>query len=529
MRYLLNVAYLLLILLALPWFLYQAVTAKKYREGFLQKFLGLVPRREGERPCVWFHAVSVGEVRALRTVLDEIRIRHPEWSCVVSTTTSTGMQTAKALYPDRLVFYCPLDFTWAVGAALRRVRPDLLALVELELWPNLVDQARRRGVRVALINGRMSPRSYRGYRRIRFFVRRVLRRVDCLAVQSEPYTQRFRDLGVPPDRITVTGSIKYDAIETDRANPRTQALGRLLGIGPQDTVFIAGSTLEPEEQVALDAYLSLKPRHPRLRLVLVPRHPERFDSVARLLDERDVAYVRRSRIRPVSTNDSQSDLEIPSPLVGEGKGGGGGSEGYPHSNPPASRGRGKNVLDSRYAAQSPESIPTNATPVILLDTLGELSALWGLAHVAFVGGSLAPRGGQNMIEPAAFGAAVLFGPNTWNFKETVDALLACGGAICVDGAAELAPAVERLLADPRPSQAMGSAARRYVVGQQGATERTVALLEKLVASKWRLWRSHTPAYNAGSETHKTLPHWIADDPSNLGPAGGTTSSRTAKR
>lgn len=452
MRYLLNVVYLTLIVLGLPWFLYKAVTAKKYREGLLQKFFGLVPQRKGEQPCVWFHAVSVGEVRALRTVLEEIQHRRPDWQCAVSTTTRTGMQTARSLYPDLLLFYCPLDFTWATQRALRRIRPDLLALVELELWPNLVNQAQKCGVLVTLVNGRMSPRSYRGYRRIRFFVRRLLGKIDGFAVQNEAYAGRFRGLGADAARVVVTGSVKYDAIETDRSNPRTRHLAKLLGIGKDEIVFIAGSTLEPEEHVALDVYLRLKPCHPRLRLIVVPRHPERFDSVARLLAERSVSYLRRS------------------------------------------------LIETRATTEADE------TPVILLDTLGELSALWGLAHVAFVGGSLAPRGGQNMIEPAAFGAAVLFGPHTWNFQETVDSLLACGGARSIQEASGLESALEELLFDSDRALEMGSAARRYVVGQKGASAHTVSLLEKLMERKRRLWSSSQLAYNAHSEPELPAPH-----------------------
>ena len=475
MRYLLNLAYLLLVLLGLPWFLYKSITAKKYREGFRQKFLGLVPRREGDRPCVWFHAVSVGEVRALRTVLEAVRRRRPEWQCVVSTTTRTGMQTAQSLYPDLCLFYCPLDFTWAVSSALRRVRPDLLALVELELWPNLIHQARRAGVRVALVNGRMSPHSYRGYRRVRSFARRFLGPIDALGVQNEEYAQRFRDLGVVPSRITVTGSVKYDAIETDRSNPRTRALADLLGIGPDEIVFVAGSTLEPEEEIALDAYLGLLVNHPRLRFVLVPRHPERFDRVARLLADRQVAYVRRS-------------------LIKEGK-----------------------------------TTGTNPKAVILVDTLGELSALWGMAHLAFVGGSLAPRGGQNMIEPAAFGAAVLFGPNTWNFKETVEALVACGGAVCLNNPSELQPALGELLADPQRAVQMGQAARRYVVGQQGGSARTAVLLETIVDGKSELWTSSQPAYNAHSGSGIGPPHISAENDRKGIPSAGRSARRRERR
>ena len=193
--YLLNIAYLLLIFFSLPWLVVQAVRKGKYREGYAAKFLGLVPRRSGDRVCVWLHAVSVGEVNLLAPLLRTIRQQRPDWECVVSTTTATGMALAKKKYADLCVFYCPLDFSWAVRAAMRRIRPDALLLAELELWPNLVRAARENGARVAVINGRLSERSFVGYRRIRFLAASLLRRIDLLAVQDEVYAERFLELG----------------------------------------------------------------------------------------------------------------------------------------------------------------------------------------------------------------------------------------------------------------------------------------------------------------------------------------------
>ena len=200
MPYLLNVGYLLLILAALPWLVLQAVRKGKYREGYAEKFLGLVPRRTSGRKCVWLHAVSVGEVNLLAPLLRVVAAERPDWECVVSTTTMTGMALAKKKYPRLSVFYCPLDFTWAVGAAMRRIRPDLLVLAELELWPNLVRAARRGGARVAVINGRLSEHSFAGYRRIRPLAAALLRQIDLLAVQDAAYAERFLALGAIRDR-----------------------------------------------------------------------------------------------------------------------------------------------------------------------------------------------------------------------------------------------------------------------------------------------------------------------------------------
>ncbi len=437
MRYLLNLAYLLALLLAAPWLLYKSLTTGKYRQGMLRKLLGLVPVRGADRPCVWFHAVSVGEVLLLRQVIARFRQRHPDWECVISTTTNTGFDLARTTYPDLCVFYYPLDFSWAVSRALRRVRPALVVLAELELWPNFIAAAKRFGYSVAVINGRMSERSYRGYRKIRFFMRRLLRKIELFAVQTEDYAWRLLDLGAPAERAVITGSVKYDGVTTDRINSKTRQLAALLGIVSdkgerRDLVWIVGSTQDPEERLALDIYRRAREEFPQLRLILVPRHKERFEEVARLLAEGGVPFVRRSQ------------LPAPHPLT-----------------------------------------PSPPHPVILMDTIGELGALWGLAEVAFVGGSLHPRGGQNMIEPAAYGAAVTFGPHVWNFKDTVERLLERGAAIQVADAADWEGETLRLLRDAAARDRLGRAAQEFVRSQQGATDRTLDLLDRLIQATTR--------------------------------------------
>ncbi|MHB8899404.1 MAG: 3-deoxy-D-manno-octulosonic acid transferase [Thermoguttaceae bacterium] len=424
MRYLLNAVYVLLLIAASPWLLAQAIRKGKYREGFAAKFFGLVPRREGSETCLWFHAVSVGEVNLLRPLLDEIRKRRPRWRCVVSTTTMTGMALARKRYPGCSVFYCPLDFSWAVAAAMRRIRPDVLVLAELELWPNLVAAARQSGAKVALVNGRLSENSARGYARIRPLVRRILRRIDLLAVQDENYAARFRSLGADEGSLKVTGSMKYDGAETDRANASTGRLKDLWAIAPADCVFLAGSTQEPEESIALDTWLELVSSHPELRLILVPRHPDRFEAVAEMLRSRGVRWQRRTE------------------------------------------------LDSDSADRR--------APVLLVDVIGELGAWWGTAEIAYVGGSMGPRGGQNMIEPAAYGAAVSFGPNTRNFRDIVAAMLARDAAIVVRDGRELTVFVRRCLDDPNFRRQLGGRAQQLVREQLGATGRTFSLLESLV-------------------------------------------------
>lgn len=428
--WLLNAIYVTLILVSSPWILWTSWWRRKYREGLAQKLLGRVPTRTGSRRCVWLHAVSVGEVNLLATTIAEIARRNPDWELVISTTTKTGYDLARRNYAGHTVFYCPLDFTWAVRTAMRRVRPNLLVLAELELWPNFIRAAKSHGARVAIINGRLSDNSFRGYRRLRPLVRFVLRQIDLVAAQNQETAERFQQLGAAHARVVATGSLKFDGAQTDRENSKTCELRELAGIALDEIVLLAGSTQEPEEAYVLDIFRKLSPAQPRLRLVLVPRHPERFDEVARLLSESRLPYVRRSQFGSSS--------------IGEQK-----------------------------------------SAILLIDTIGELGAWWGTATLGFVGGSFGRRGGQNMLEPAAYGVATCFGPNTWNFRDIVGQLLAPEAAVVVQDRDELERFVRRCLDDPAWAKQLGERARRLVLSQQGATVRTVELLMPLVSTRGR--------------------------------------------
>jgi 3-deoxy-D-manno-octulosonic-acid transferase len=431
MPWLLDAAYLLALLLLSPWLLYKALTTGKYRRGVLAKLFGLADNsklKTQNSKLVWFHGVSVGEIHLLRQVIAAFRRRHPDWQCVVSTTTDTGFDEACKHFPDLAVFFWPFDFSWAVRRALRRVRPSLIVLAEGELWPNFLLAAAARRVPVAVINARMSPRSFARYRRLGALTRPLLARVSLFAAQTPEYATNLSLLGVPTGRLAVTGSVKYDGTSADRGNPRTEELRRLLGVEPDELVLVAGSTQHPEEEVVLGIFCRLRGEYPRLRLILVPRQKDRFEQVTALLARAGEPFVRRSQMT------------------------------------------------------SGCATPQAGRPIVLVDTIGELGALWGLADVAFVGGSLdGKRGGQNMIEPAAYGAAVLFGPHVWNFRDAAARLSAAGGAVQVADPAALEAAVRRLLADDGERARMGAAARRFVREQQGATERTLALLARLMA------------------------------------------------
>jgi 3-deoxy-D-manno-octulosonic-acid transferase len=428
MHVLLNLIYLVIVVLVSPVLIYRRLVYGKYKTGWSEKLLGRLPVRTTNNTCIWFHAVSVGEVLQLRTVVAELLTQRPDGDIVISTTTSTGHDVARRTFPDHTVCYFPLDFSWSVKNAIRRVSPTAIVLVELEIWPNLIRFARQANVPCGLINGRISANSYRGYRRIRFAVRRTFASLSFAAVQNSTYANRIADLGVPTDRICVTGSVKFDGLQTDRNNPNTNELRSHFGIAADEPVFIAGSTQEPEEQFAIDTYQSLRGRFPDLRLILVPRHQERFEQVAGLVKDNRLPLVRRTDKSPASTG---------------------------HSKEP---------------------------PVLLLDTLGELSACWGLADIAFVGGSLTNRGGQNMIEPAGYGAAVLFGPNTRNFRDVVEMLLDASAAQIVHDAKELTETVCAMLTDSDKATRMGRCAAAIALSQQGATARTVDSILALLGS-----------------------------------------------
>jgi len=428
MPYLLDLVYLVGLLCVSPWLAYKAFTTGKYRRGLWSKLTGHVPlpvrSPASAKLTIWFHGVSVGEIHLLRQIVARYRQRHPNHLCVISTTTDTGYAEANKHFAELPVFYWPFDFSWAVTRALRTVRPNLLVLAEGELWPNFLVAAEKRGVPVAVINGRMSPRSFRNYHRLGPLTRSLLGRISLIAAQTEEYAANYRALGAP--RVEMTGNVKYDGVQSDRQNAKTRELRRMFDIGDDELVWIAGSTQAPEEEIAVDIYRRLKPDFPNLRLIIVPRQKDRFEKVATSLLQSGLPFVRRSALNGVSK-------------------------------PPAHS-------------------------VILVDTIGELGAAWGLADIAFVGGSLdGKRGGQNMIEPAAYGAAVVFGPHVWNFTETAARLVETGAGMQVADAAMLEVVVRQLLIYDDERNRLGSTAREFVRRQQGATEGTLDAMGSLLA------------------------------------------------
>ena len=370
-------------------------------------------------PRAWVHAVSVGEALTAAPLVEAIRRRWPELSIVLTTVTPTGARIVTeqmaALATHR---YFPLDLPGAVGRALDEIRPRFFIAMETELWPNFLRALARRDIPSMIANGRISDRSFRRYRLAGRFLARVLERVTVFAMQSQEDARRIIALGAPPERVVVTGSLKADA-EPEDAGAR-QLWERLLGLAPDEPVWIAGSTHRGEDEVLLDAFARLRARFPRLVLVLAPRHPERAPEVDRLIRERGLVPLRRSSL--------------------------------------------------------PRERPRDG--VVVLDTVGELARLYRVAHVVFVGGSLVPSGGHNMLEPALRSRPVLFGPHTENFRESAGLLLDAGGARVVADADALESAVAALLDDPAAARAMGERAHAAVLTRQGGVQATIELIER---------------------------------------------------
>lgn len=429
---LLDLAYLVVLIALSPWLVWRSVVTGRYRRELAAKLLGRVAvRNPQKKPVALFHAVSVGEVNLLGTLIPAFRKRHPEYLVVVSSTTDTGLAEARRRFADLSVIAFPFDFSWAVGTALDAMNPTVIVLTESELWPNFLMAAKQRNVPVIVVNARMSPRSFARLRRFAGFARRMLfAKITRFAVQEQEYAERFRQLGLPQAKLIVTGSIKYDGALKSRETPETQRLRHTLSLADapagRPPVLLAGSTHAPEESIVLAVFARLRQRFPSLRLILVPRHPDRFEEVAGLVQAAGLPFVRRSAIRD--------------PL--------------------------------------PE-MPA----VVLLDTVGELGAAWGLADVGFTGGSLdGKRGGQSMIEPAGYGVPCVFGPHVWNFRDAAKRLVEIGGAIMVRDEATLETELAKLIADAEVRERMGTAARELVRRQQGATDRTLDVIDAIITS-----------------------------------------------
>jgi 3-deoxy-D-manno-octulosonic-acid transferase len=443
---LLDLLYLPLAILYLPQLLYQMIVRKKNRRGWGERF-GFVRRRVGRRPCIWIHAVSLGEVNATRSLVAEIEKRLPAYDIVISATTDTGYAAACRHYHPKYVFRYPLDFSFVVGRTLNRIRPDAMVLLELEVWPNMVSLAGRRRIPIGIANGRITEkRSMRRFRRpfIRRLARRMFSSLAWTAAQNETYAARFQELGAPEDRVFVTGTTKYDsAVIADRV-PGDEQLAKSLDIDRVKPLFLAGSTGPGEEEMLLTAYTQVRADLPDLQLAIVPRKPERFEEVARIIEARGLECRRRSR-----------HPDPPGP-------------GAPDRGPSSPSGLGRGLPSEPARGPRPA--------VILGDTMGELRKFYALADVVFVGRSLVPMGGSDLMEVAGLGRPMCFGPYVENFADVGEQLIASDAAVQLGSAEELVPVLRRFLDDRPAAWAMGKRAQEVVRRNTGATGKTVDLL-----------------------------------------------------
>ncbi|HET7103183.1 MAG TPA: 3-deoxy-D-manno-octulosonic acid transferase [Terracidiphilus sp.] len=413
-----------------PWWLWRMATTQKYREGLWSR-LGRVPawlRGVGAgRPVIWLHAVSVGEVLAVTRLVDGLDHTLPGFRVLISTTTRTGQALARERFGADRVFYCPLDLPWAVRAYLTALQPRMLILAETEFWPNLLNGCFRCGIPVVVANARISDRSWPRYRMMRALWRPLLSRLSRVLAQSDADAARLKALGCADESISVAGNLKFDV----RAAQEAEATRRLRSMGQGLRFVVAGSTLEGEESAMLEAWPALLRADAKLVLVLAPRHPERFDSVAALLRQSGVLWSRRSA----------------------------------------------------WNAHSPgEPQPLQPGQIVLLDTIGELASVYSVASVAFVGGSLVASGGHNPLEPAQFGVPIVMGPHCANFR-AITGDLAAREAIRMVSREELPAALSSLLTDQPAAQSMGERARSVFHQQAGATARTVHAIEDLMATE----------------------------------------------
>ena len=429
-----SLAVLIVLVMGSPYWLVRMLTSGRYREGLAGR-LGRVPAElraavAGKR-VVWVHAVSVGEVLAAGRLVTELETALGDgWIVAISTTTATGQALARERFGGGRVFFYPLDFAWAVRAYLDAIEPKLLVLMESELWPRMLVECGRAGVPVAVVNARVSDRSFRRGVKAKAIWGWVLRRVGLFAAQSEEDGRRLVAIGAHAERVRVAGNLKYDV----RAAGETAMLGALRPLFAGKRVVVAGSLLEPEEQLLMTIWWELLRMAPDAILVLAPRHPDRFAAVARLAGRSGGRMCRASELL--------------------------------------------NRANTEGFEAGGEQLEAGA--VVVLDTIGDLAGVYGLADVAFVGGSLVKRGGHNPLEPAQFGVPVIMGNSFENFREIVQTMRDTGGISIVQDRDGLEAELTRLLMDTRAARAVGERGRAVFEAQSGATARTVELLTGLV-------------------------------------------------
>ncbi|MHC5037644.1 MAG: 3-deoxy-D-manno-octulosonic acid transferase [Planctomycetota bacterium] len=412
-----DVYYILFFTFTFPVWFTLVLVRRSWRAGFFQR-LGFIPIGNPEKPRLWIHGVSVGEVLAARSLIRALA-SDPRFEIVLSVTTRTGFEVARKNFPKTPLFHFPLDVSFLVRKVLRRVAPSLVIMVELEVWPNFLLNARRMAVPFTFVNGRITRRSAESYPVIAWLLAPLFRETALFCVQNEEYASRLLHLGARGEHIRITGNLKYDNLPTAPPEGNASPLLGELAVEEGETVILGGSIHPGEEEALVESFLRLSGRHKGLRLILAPRHPERFDRAEEVVRNAGLSCHRRTQGVP--------------------KGG--------------------------------------EKPVILLDTMGELASVYAVADIVFVGGSLVPHGGQNMMEPAAFGKPVIFGPHVHNFREDAALLKEQDAAVQIGERSELTGALEALIENPDEAVQRGKKGALAVARRRGATAKTLDALE----------------------------------------------------
>ncbi len=419
-------------LILLPRFLYDAFYHGKYVAGFRER-LGTLSPTNGQ-PLIWIHCVSVGETQAARPLVLELKKQLPNRRIAISTTTLTGQNLAQEIFKNdaEKIFYFPFDWRWTVRRTLKALRPEAVLIMETELWPGFLRECERQQIPVVVLNGRLSEQSLRRYRLFRGFMSQVLHGVSLAIMQTEADAARLRSLGIAAEKVQVSGSLKFDAGTLPLNEALTAELRGRFNLTPDSSLILAASTHAPEEKIVIEAFKRLIAQAaPTARLMIAPRHPERFAEVAALLAASNLSWARRS---------------------------------------------------------APQQATDRAARLVLLDTIGELQSVYSLAAVVFVGGSIAKTGGHNILEPAAVGACILTGAHTYNFREIVEEFVRAQAIIQLpampdpDTTLELETLFTSLLTDRDQRRMLGERAKQLVNQNRGATERTMESLKQLLAS-----------------------------------------------
>ncbi len=412
----------------LPVFLFKMISLKKYRAGLFQR-LGLYPSGVAEKlkgsENIWIHGVSVGEIIAAQPLIALLKSKYPKFKFIISTTTNTGNAVAgKYAGKDDIVIYYPLDFPWVTNRVIDFINPAFFVMLETELWPNFICGLGKKNIPVFLVNGRVSDRSFKGYMKIRAVLKIVFKYVSALLMQTEPDAEKMEQMGAPREKVSYAGSLKFESAMTDE--PDTAELMKIaseMGIENTNTVIIGGSTHKREEELLLGIFKRLRPRCPGAKLIIAPRHPERFSAVINMVKKSGFPFSTRKRIKGFNT-----------------------------------QGRRENEI-------------------IVLDTIGELKKIYNFGSVVFVGKSMYSKGGQNILEPAAAGKAIIFGPHMENFRDIVKQFVDAGACLMVNNEMELEEEIIRLVMDKKASRELGRRAKNLVIANCGAVS---GIAEKII-------------------------------------------------